>query len=276
MKKLILSFLFIVCALTTYAYDWKTVSLSGGVELMANYSWRGFEQGGVACQPQVEFSSYGITIGAFASVSSGVYSDFCQFNPEIDIYLSYTAPSDWFTILFTHYYYFEKSNFINFAYGINLAEDPQSQTEFELTIRPLKFLEENNGLEIGAAIQIGGGDYWSGNGEIFYKDAQTYEQLFSTYIYLRYIYENDNWEVIPEFGFSPHKSMYTYVDPVTGKAECFALNNLSLLTNYTFFDNDLIALYAFASIRFNFYDVGCEQFAYGKNFGWNVGLGFEL
>ena len=29
-------------------------------------------------------------------------------------------------------------------------------------------------------------------------------------------------------------------------------------------------------IRFNLFDVCCEKFVYGKNFGWNLGARFEL
>lgn len=31
-----------------------------------------------------------------------------------------------------------------------------------------------------------------------------------------------------------------------------------------------------AEIHFNLFDVGYDKFKYGKNFGWNIGLGVEL
>ena len=70
--------------------------------------------------------------------------------------------------------------------------------------------------------------------------------------------------------------MYTYYDSVKKKHNSFALNNLECLVNYSFFDNDIVNAYILAEIRFNLFDVGCEKFAYGKIFGWNLGIGFEL
>ena len=31
-----------------------------------------------------------------------------------------------------------------------------------------------------------------------------------------------------------------------------------------------------AEIHFNLFDVGYDKFKYGKNFGWNIGLGVKL
>jgi hypothetical protein len=274
MKKFLISLLCLLCSFSSYAYDWEHVSLSGGGDIIANYTWRGFAQGGVSFQPWVEFSAYGVTVGTWASVGSGVYSDFCQFISEIDIYLSYTTPGDWVTAVITHYYYFGGEKYFNFAYDKSIAGS--TQDEVELTIRPLMLLEENNGLELGAAVMIGGGDYFSGNGEEIEKDANTYKKLYSTYVYMRYTHEIENWIIESELGFSPNPSMYTYYDPVKKKHESFALNNLACSVNYSFFDNDIVNMYVSAGIRFNLFDVGCEKFAYGKNFGWNLGFGFEL
>ena len=276
MKKFLLTLICLICSLSMFSYDWEHISLSGGAEAIANYSWRGFAQGGLSVQPWLEFSAYGVTVGTWASVGSGTYDDFNHLVPEIDIYLSYTCPGDWATLMATHYYYFQGSKYFNFAYDKSLVEDPQSQTELELTIRPLMFMEENNQFEIGAGVMVGGGDYWSGNEEDISKDATTYEKLWSTYIYLKYTYEINNWIINPEIGFSPNKSMYTYYDANTGKWAKFALNNISCSVDYTFFENNIISCYALAAIRFNLYDVGYEKFAYGKNFGWNIGIGFEL
>lgn len=277
MKKFLVFLFGIFCSLSMNAYDWEHVSLSGGAEAIANYSWRGFAQGGVSFQPWLEFSTYGLTIGTWASVGSGVYSDFNKFVPEIDVYLSYTCPGDWVSLMFTHYYYFEGEKYFNFAYDVDKAGS--SQTEVELTVRPLQFLEENNGLEIGAAVMIGGGDYYSGNGAEFYTDATEtrYEKLWSTYIYFKYAAELiDNLTLTSEIGFSPNKSLYTYYNPTTGQCAKAALNNIGCKVDYTFFSNDIISIYALGAIRFNLFDVGFEKFAYGKNFGWNVGIGFEL
>ena len=144
MKKFLITLICLVCSLSMYSYDWEHISLSGGAEAVANYSWRGFAEGGLSLQPWLEFSAYGVTVGTWANVGSGVYSDFYHLVPEIDVYLSYTCPGDWVTAKVTHFYYFSGSKYFNFAYDKAFAEDPQSQTEVELTVRPLMFMEENN------------------------------------------------------------------------------------------------------------------------------------
>lgn len=274
MKKLLLTLLIGLCSLSINAYDWEHVSLSGGADIHANYSWRGFAQGGLSFQPWVEFSTYGVTIGTWANVGMDGYEKPIGFYPEIDVYLSYTCPGDWATLKFTHYYYFGGEKYFNFAYDKTLAGS--TQDEVELTIRPLMFMEENNSLEIGAAVMVGGGDYYSGNGEEIEADVNTYKKLWSTYIYFKYTAEIGNWTIMPELGFSPNKSLYTYYDLINDKFEKFALNNLSCDVNYTFYNNDIISIYALAAIRFNLFDVGSDKFKYGKNFGWNLGIGFEL
>ena len=274
MKKFLLTLLIGLCSLSLYAYDWEHVSLSGGAEAVANYSWRGFAQGGLSFQPWLEFSTYGVTIGTWANVGMDGYEKPIGFYPEIDVYLSYTCPGDWATVLFTHYYYFGGEKYFNFAYDKTLAGT--TQDEIELTIRPIQFMEKNNGLEVGAAVMIGGGDYFSGNREEIEKDANTYQKLYSTYIYFKYTTEINDWTLKPEIGFSPHKSMYTYYDPINDKYKNFALNNISFAVNYNLISNDIISFYFLAGIRFNLFDVGCAKFEYGKNFGWNLGLGFEL
>lgn len=275
MKKFLISLLCLICSLSSYAYDWEHVSLSGGCDFITHYTWRGFIKGSVSLQPWIEFSAYGVSVGTQASVGSGVYSDFYhKFVPRIDVYLSYTTPGNWVSTKVTHYYYFAGEKYFNFAYDKSFAGT--TQDEVELTVRPLMFMEEYNGLEIGAAVMIGGGDYFSGNGEKIEKDANTYKKLYSTYVYFRYTHVIENWTIKSELGFSPNPSMYTYYDLVKKKHNSFALNNLECLVNYSFFDNDIVNAYILAEIRFNLFDVGCEKFAYGKNFGWNLGIGFEL
>lgn len=274
MKKFLICLSYLICSLSTYAYDWEHISLNGGGDIIANYAWRGFVQGGVSFQPWLEFSAYGVSIGTWASIGEGAYSNFNKLQSKIDVYLSYTTPGDWVTAMVTHYYYFAGEKYFNFAYDKSLAGT--TRDEVELTVRPLMFMEEHNGLEIGAAVMIGGGDYFSGNSKKIEKDANTYKKLYSTYVYFRYTHVIENWIIKSELGFSPNPSMYTYYDPIKRKHESFALNNLSCSVNYSFFNNDVINVYVLAGIRFNLFDVGFEKFAYEKNFGWNLGFGFDL
>ena len=121
-----------------------------------------------------------------------------------------------------------------------------------------------------------GGDFYSANGYVVKQNETTAKMLFSTYIYLRYTFEMDDVEIIPEFGFSPNASVYTYYDPLTNKHEPFAVNNVSCQCNYTFYESDIVTMYTTANIYMNFFDVKYETFEYGKNIGVGLGLGIEL
>jgi hypothetical protein len=123
---------------------------------------------------------------------------------------------------------------------------------------------------------FGGGDYYSANGVLIMENQTTAKKLFSTYLYLKYTFEVDNVEIIPEIGLSPNASMYTYYDKKTDKHLNFAMNNISCTINYEFWSSDLVSAYLTGNFFFNLYDVGYEQFEYGKNFCASIGLGIEL
>lgn len=268
MKKLFLM-LFAILPLFTYAYDWERVSLSGGAEVVSDYNWRGQNIGGLSIQPYVEFSTYGFNIGAWGSVGSGSYDDFNQLVPELDLYLSYTTPDEHFTLGLTHYYYFDGPFF---GGGYKLDELGSSQSEISISI----FGHDYFPLEIGFNMMFGGGDYYSANGVLVMKDQNTAEKLMSMYIYLKYTFELNDVEIIPEIGLSPNQSMYTYYDLNTNKHLGFAMNNISCKFNYTFLETDYVSMYTTADVFFNLFDVGYEKFEYGKNCGISVGLGIDL
>jgi hypothetical protein len=266
-KSLILC-LFLALTQFTYAYDWENCSLSAGVEVVTNYNWRGQNIGGLSTQPWVEFSAYGFNIGAWGSVGSGPHDDFNQFIPELDLSFSYTSPDEHFTLGLTHYYYFD-GPFFGGNYKDNLGT---SQSEISVSI----FGHEEYPLEIGFNMMFGGGDYYSANGVLIMENQTTAKKLFSTYLYLKYTFEVDNVEIIPEIGLSPNASMYTYYDKKTDKHLNFAMNNISCTINYEFWSSDLVSAYLTGNFFFNLYDVGYEQFEYGKNFCASIGLGIEL
>ena len=268
MKKLLILLLAIL-PLFAKAYDWEHVSLSGGAEVVSDYNWRGQNIGGLSVQPYVEFSAYGFNIGAWGSVGSGSYTEFKQLVPELDLYVSYTSPDEHFTLGLTHYYYFDGSFF---GGGYNLDNLGSSQSEISISV----FGHEYFPLEIGFNMMFGGGDYYSANGVMIMKNQNTAEKLMSMYIYLKYTFVVSDFEIIPEIGFSPNKSMYTYYDLNTNKHLGFAMNNISCKFNYTFLETDYVSMYTTADVFFNLFDVGYEKFAYNKNCGVNVGLGVEL
>lgn len=271
MKKLFL-ILFAIIPLFANAYDWEHVSLSGGAEVVSDYNWRGQNIGGLSIQPYVEFSTYGFNIGAWGSVGSGTYDDFNQLVPELDLYLSYTTPDEHFTLGLTHYYYFDGPFFgVNYE-NIEDKDRDYAQSEISVTI----FGHEEYPLEIGFNMMFGSGDYRSANDHIVMETLTKAKKLFSTYIYLKYTFELDNVEIIPEIGLSPAPSMYTYYDESTNKHLGFAMNNISCKFNYTFLETDYVSMYTTADVFFNLFDVGYEKFEYGKNFEISVGFGIDL
>lgn len=267
MRKFILYVLLAISSFT-YAYDWNNYSLSGGVDIMTDYNWRGFNVSGLSVQPWVEFSTHGLNVEVWASMGSGPYDEFTQFVPELDLCLSYTTPDNHFTLGLNHYYYFDGPFF---AMNRELGNLGTSQTELEINI----LIHEDYPFELGAAMMFGG-DFYSANGYVVKQNETTAKMLFSTYIYLRYTFEIDDVEIIPEFGFSPNASMYTYYDPLTNIHEPFAVNNVSCQCNYTFYESDIVTMYTTANIYMNFFDVNYKTFEYGKNIGVGLGLGVEL
>lgn len=276
MKKILFTILAaLVIAGTANAHDFDKVSVSGGAELVANYNFRGVNLGGLSLQPWAEVSTYGFAAGLWSSVGSMPYATdgFKAGNYELDLYVSYTTPLDIFTIKATHFYYFDGSPFFSYA------NDGSSSTQTEVEARFNWSL-----LSVGVATQVGGGDCYSlynsyhadnlHNGDPGHK-------MWSTYVYVILDWEiNDNVSWTTEVGLSPHKSSYTYYhyDEATGNVTHanFALNNISTQFTYNYYSNDIVSLYALVGVSFNLFDVKYDTFKYGKNFGWNVGLGISL
>ena len=267
MKKYILYCLLFI-TLPIFSRNYHQCSLSGGAEVVTNYNWRGFNVGGVSAQPWVEFSTHGLSIEAWASLGSGPHNDFNQFLPELDLSISYTTPDEHFMLGVNHYYYFDGPFF---SMDRDLNNLGTSQTEVEISI----FAHEEYPLELGAAMMFGG-DFYSANGVVIMQNNTTAKNLFSTYIYLRYTFESNSLEIIPEFGFSPNPSVYTYYDLETNKHSTFAINNISCKFNYTFLETDYTSMYVTGDVVFNLFDVEYEKFEYRKNACINVGIGIEL
>lgn len=271
--KIIKSFilcLFLALSAVTYAHDWNHCSLSGGAEVVTDYNWRGTNIGGISAQPWVEFSTYGFNIGAWGSVGSGTHDDFNQFIPELDLYISYTTPDGHFTLGLTHYYYFD-DHFFNYSYDLNKYGTTQSEINVNILV------SEDYPFEFGAAMMFGGGDcYQLYSGDLITTPDGNPQKLYSTYIYLKYTLELDNVTLIPEIGLSPHKSMYTYYNPITGYHHNFAFNNLSCTVYWNFYESKLVSMYCTGNFFLNFFDVCFRPFEYGKNACVSVGLGIEL
>lgn len=271
MKKLVMLFACLLVMMHANAYDFKKVSVNTAVDIMGNYNFRGFNLGGLSLQPWIDFSAYGFTVGAWGNIGSGKGSDFNVLVPELDIYLMYATPKDIFTIKLTHMYYFS-GKFFSLNYDEpNLST---SQTEIEAWFT----LSQKYPVVIGAAVQIGGGDCYSlATGDVIYGRDGKPKRMFSTYIYVNYNWQiNENVSWLNEIGFSSHESCYTYYSKAANGHASFALNNLSSLVMWSFMSNNVFSLRLIAELHLNLFDIGYEAFAYGKNFGWNVGFGFQF
>ena len=84
-KALIISFLFAI-TVVGYGQDENSdnkLTVDVGADFVSSYVWRGMYQAGVSLQPALNFSMYGVTIGAWGS------SGFPASAKELDFYLSY-------------------------------------------------------------------------------------------------------------------------------------------------------------------------------------------
>jgi hypothetical protein len=270
-KSLILC-LFLALSTVTYAHDWNCCSLSGGAEFVTDYNWRGTNVGGISVQPWVEFSAYGFNVGVWSSLGSGIHDKdyFREFNPELDLYISYTTPDEHFTLGLTHYYYFD-DQFFNYSYDLTKVGTTQSEISVNFLV------SEDYPFEFGAAMMFGGGDCYQLYDEYLITTPDGNPQkLYSTYIYLKYTLELGDVTLVPEVGLSPHKSMYTYYDPITGYHHNFAFNNLSCTAYWNFYESKLVSMYCTGNFFLNFFDTCFRPFEYGKNACVSVGLGIEL
>ena len=276
MKKILCTFIALMAiVINTNAYDFEKFSVSGGAELVANYNFRGVNLGGLSLQPWGEISSYGFAAGFWGSVGSMPYATdgFKAGNYELDLYVSYTTPLDIFTIKATHFYYFDGSPYFSYANDGSSS----TQTEIEGTFRW-------EGLSVGVATQVGGGDCYSLY-NAYHSDAthngDPLHKMWSTYLYIIYDWAiTDNWNWKNEVGMSPNKSSYTYFNynEATGDVTHanYAFNNISSTVTYNHCFKDFVNVYFLAGVTFNLFDVSYDKFKYGKNFEWNVGVGIVL
>ena len=263
-------------SLMTFAIDLGPVEVSVSADVVSHYLWRGKVLGGLALQPCVEVSAYGLTAGAWANVGGTPYMDYgtntfnkMEFNPELDVYLSYTTPGDWVSVSVTQFYYLDGSKY--FYYGT----DPENSTQTELHAQ-IK-LAPSYDIYFHWNTYVGGGDLWYSNDSL----STSKGKLWSSYAAFTGSFELPHDIAIDaEIGFSPYRSQYTYTSADGSKYAKFAVNNLLVGCQKHWYaggdSGDLVDLYLQAKVAFNLFDVGYESFAYGKNFNWMVGFGFAL
>ncbi len=97
MKKLVLGLIAAVCCITTTSAE---VEVSGGVDFVSSYNWRGMQQSGPALQPGVEVAVGGFSVGAWGSSS---FDANATTSKELDFYLGYSIGG--FSITITDYWW---------------------------------------------------------------------------------------------------------------------------------------------------------------------------
>lgn len=261
-------------SLMTFAIDLGPVEVSVSADVVSHYLYRGTVLGGISLQPCVEVSAYGLTAGAWGNVGPGPYMDYdkktwnkpLEFNPELDVYLSYTTPGDWVTVSVTQFFYFDESGFFN--YRNDTANKTQTELHAQVKLAP------SYDIYFNWNTQVGGGDAYEGDDGNIYKYWSSYA-AFTGSFELPY-----DLTLNAELGFSPYMSSYTYTnyneETGTWTRAKFAVNNISAAVQKHWYaggkEGDLADMYLQAKVAFNLFDVGYEPFAYGKNFNWMVGF----
>jgi hypothetical protein len=126
---LVLSLLLMVVSNNMFAQETEVVEeekespFSVGADLVSSYVWRGGKLGGAALQPGVEFSTSGLTLGAWGSFGLGPADEAVN---EADLYISYGFDFGLSIGLSDYYYqgasYFEYGDSISsHAFEINVG-----------------------------------------------------------------------------------------------------------------------------------------------------------
>lgn len=249
MKKIFSVLLVCICAVSAVRAEVE-FAYEAGAELVSSYLWRGQYLGGLSFQPNVtvgfESDNVNFQVGAWGSVGAsdwgfrketddidspaGTY-----FVPEIDIVASLEFYG--VTVGFTHYYYFNGSDFFCWKnpkkWTENQLENNSSTTEIQLGYNFSNVLSEEHNLYVNWYTMVAGADF---------KVTDNFElkNNYSSYIELGYDYTFDNIGLTlgGQIGMVPWASDYY-------GTEHFAVNNLSLKLNKAW-DLDVVELDLFA------------------------------
>ncbi|MCM1034747.1 MAG: hypothetical protein NC038_06010 [Paludibacter sp.] len=219
MKKsvLVMALMSIMSITTVRAFEFPGFEWGVGADITSSYLWRGMRYGGLAFQPDVNIGFGGLSIDAWWNLSPYDYT-FTEFNPEMDITLSYAVAG--LKIGATHYYYFDGSKYFGF-------KDAENTSQLEV------FAEYNLGdvveaapLHIGWYTLVAGDDMYEVPGAT--EDAAPVrKRAYSSYVDVSFdINLPLNFTLTPTVGMTPWKSFYT------GYEGDFAVNNVSLKLNW--------------------------------------------
>jgi len=228
MKRLSALLIFI-CALLPARAEKLGFDYSLDADIVSNYIWRGFYEGGLSFQPELligwesehtsfEFGTWwsvGATDWGFRSglpIDEGGYNPNTYLTKELDIVCKLNL---WgVTMGFSHYYYLDGTDFFNFG-NVNTITGT-AQTEVNLGY-DFSTLLPNVDLSLMCYTRVSGPD-------VTINDKRAY----STYIETNYThYFKYDISLTGTIGFSPWKSFYTDYG-MGDESRDFAVNNLSL------------------------------------------------
>lgn len=243
-----------------WEYENPGFEWSAGCEFTTTYLWRGMKNGGMAFQPDASIGYGGLNLEAWANIGS-VDNSFKEFNPELDITLSYSIAG--LTVGATHYFYFDGSRYFDYTKP-NLADYADgnygkgyagNQTE---VFAKYEFGEifEKFPLTVMWATFVGGDDWLEQ-----YDNPDDPEELtglkraFSSYLEVSYKAELPlGFSLTPTVGMTPWAGYYNYYE------NKFSVNNISLRADWELevkevFTLDVYALFMLNTAGINKYNV---------------------
>ena len=232
MKKIMTLVAAVMATVSVWAYDFPGFEWSAGCDFTTTYLWRGLKYGGMSFQPDAMVGYGGLRLEGWANLSAKD-NTFKQFNPELDVTLSYSISG--LTVGATHYFYFDGSKYFDYQkpvladyeagkYGAGYAGN---QTEVFAKFE-LSELVERAPLTVTWSTFVGGDDWKEvyGNPEDP-EELTDLKRAFSSYLEVSYEIELPlGLSITPTVGMTPWASFYNYYE------DAFSVNNVSLKLNW--------------------------------------------
>lgn len=278
MKKIYTLVAALMVTIGTWAYEFPGFEWTVGADVTTTYLWRGLNLGGLALQPDVMIGYGGLKLEGWANISPKDYT-FKEFNPELDVTLSYSIYG--LTVGATHYYYFDGTRY--FDYRTPSLADYQAgnyatnQTEVFAKFE-LGELVEKVPLNILWATTVGGDDWME-----LYEDDSDPDKLtgikraYSSYLEVSFDANLPlGFTLTPAVGMTPWSGQYTFYED-----RGFSVNNVSLKLNWELELGDHFALDVYAMGMLNTCGIDKTNIVpevknsyYNQRLNGCIGLGF--
>lgn len=278
MKKIYTLVAALMVTIGTWAYEFPGFEWTVGADVTTTYLWRGLNLGGLALQPDVMVGYGGLKLEGWANISPKDYT-FKEFNPELDVTLSYSIYG--LTVGATHYYYFDGTRY--FDYRTPSLADYQAgnyatnQTEVFAKFE-LGELVEKVPLNILWATTVGGDDWME-----LYEDDSDPDKLtgikraYSSYLEVSFDANLPlGFTLTPAVGMTPWSGQYTFYED-----RGFSVNNVSLKLNWELELGDHFALDVYAMGMLNTCGIDKTNIVpevknsyYNQRLNGCIGLGF--